>query len=200
MFWMSGVVVPHVWELTRDALSASGADCTPGLCFDLMDREAALTTGAMTPDNFCSQAVALAGVTLSPARLASRIQQGIAPLPGISGLIGTLTARYPLQLLSDFPREWLAPALARTGLAASFADDSIVMIADLDVDDTHEALLKALVDAGLFTPGRSLLVADDPILTEAAIRAGLDAILFVDTPRFKRELSLIDLLPSPSIT
>jgi hypothetical protein len=197
-FWLGGVVISHMWELTRDALIASGAECTPELCLALIDQETALTVGSVTLDEFCTQAVEFAGTELPPHRLKSQIQQRIRATSGILSVIDALATRYPLHLLSNFPSEWLSVALQRTALAAYFPADSIIMTSELDPDNGYQTLPNALIDSGLCIPGKSLLVADDSILTESSVRASLDAIIFVDTARLRRELFLLHLLPPES--
>jgi hypothetical protein len=202
-FWLGGVVIPHMWELTRDTLIANGAECPPELCLALIDQETALTIGSIAPEDFCTYAIELAGIELPSSRLKSQIQQRIGIMPGVLPVIDALARRYPLHLVSDFPSQWLSVVLQSTALSAYFADDSIVMTSDLGLDNVYSAynaLPKALIDAGLLIPGKSLLVADDPILTESAIRSGLDAIIFVDASRLRRELSLLRLLAPETTT
>jgi hypothetical protein len=202
-FWLGGVVVSHMWELTRDTLIANGAECTPELCLALVDQEVVLTVGSITPEDFCTNAIELAGTELPSSCLKSQIQQRIGVMPGILPVIDALARRYPLHLVSDFPPRWLSVVLQSTALSTYFADDSIVMTSDLGLDNVYNAynaLPKALIDAGLLIPGKSLLVADDPILTESAIRSGLDAIIFVDASRLRRELVLLCLLAPETIT
>jgi hypothetical protein len=199
VFWLGGVIVPHLWKVTRDVLIANGAVDSADLCFALVDLERAVAAGSITLDQFCAQAVGLAKIDLPPVRLVSQIQQTIETTPGILPVIDIVAKHYPLRLLSSFPLEWLSEVTEATALLTYFTDDSVTMTAGLNLDNVYDALLEALAEVKLVTTGRSLLVDDDPIRVEAAIRFGLDATSFVDAARLRRDLFLWGLLP-PQVT
>lgn len=196
VFVAGGVLTPHIAQVVQVALwplSAPGPDVQ--LRLKGMDEE--LFTGALDAESYCQQAVALAGVGISPLMLASYIEGALALIPSIAAVLAELAERYILWLLANYPHLWLDPLMQRTDLPRYFGGGRILVAPDRALPDTNKALFDMLISSGAFMPGRSLLVDDNPKRGMAAIRAGLDCALFVDLPRFRRDLSIWGLLPPP---
>ncbi len=97
-----------------------------------------------------------------------------------------------LCLVSDYPAEWLLPALTRGGLARIFPACKIAYVADLG---GFSGLLDALVERGVIMPGQTLWVDAHSPHTSAALRKGIDAAIFEDAWRLRRDLGMWGLLP-----
>lgn len=194
VFVVGGVITPPIAQVAQAVLWPH-TPLTPEVRLRLMGMDEALFTGALDAESYCQQAVDLAGAALSAAALATHIEGTLAPIPGISAVLAELAERYPLWLLVNFPRRWFDALMQRSDLLQYFTEERILMAPCFALANTSEALFTLLTSSGAFTAGRSLLVDDNPKRGMAAIRAGLDCALFVDLPRFRRDLSIWGLLP-----
>jgi hypothetical protein len=115
--------------------------------------------------------------------------------PGMADLPAALHGRFELALIADSPAALTAALDSNSSLARWFAP-ALVYALPPGLPDAP-AQLRPLVAAGIFKPGHSLLIDPDPIRTMAAVHAGLDASIFVDTARLVRDLALwgIDAAP-----
>jgi HAD superfamily hydrolase (TIGR01509 family) len=97
------------------------------------------------------------------------------PMPGLESLLGLARAAgLKTAIASSSPRKWIAPQLARLGLASSF--DSIRCKDDVDrVKPEPELYLAVLADLGLKS-GEAVAFEDSPVGAEAARRAGLACV------------------------
>ncbi len=194
VFVVGGVLTPRIAQVTQAALWPH-ATPAPEVCLHLMSMDEALFTGALDAESYCRQAVELAETAISGAALAAHIESALTLIPGISAVLGELAERYPLWLLVNFPRRWFDALMQRSELSQYFAEERILTAPCYALANTGEALFTLLTSSGAFVAGRSLLVDDNPRRGMAAIRAGLDCALFVDLPRFRRDLSIWGLLP-----
>jgi hypothetical protein len=108
--------------------------------------------------------------------------------PGMADLPASLHGRFELALVADSPAA-LAPALDSNAPLVRWFDPALVYALPPGLADPPSQL-SHLVAVGVLEPGHSLLIDPDPIRTMAAVRAGLDASIFVDTPRLVRDLAL----------
>jgi FMN phosphatase YigB (HAD superfamily) len=195
VFWAGGVLTQRVAHAAQDALWLPPARPPSAAQLRLAALDKELCNGTISPDEFCLRAAELAGASTTPAELAERIEAGLDLLPGMLGLVDELAGGYRLRLLADYPRRWLLPVMQRTGLGERFAGRLVTVVPDHTLDGTPAALFAMLVSTGAFTAGSSLLVDDDPARCMAAVRAGLDAAIFVDARRLRRDLGLWSILP-----
>ncbi len=114
---------------------------------------------------------------LRAERLAREVQliseQG--PMPGLKSLLGLARAAgLKTAIASSSSRRWIAPQLARLGLAASF--DNIRCKDDVDrVKPDPELYLAVLADMNLKS-GEAVAFEDSPVGAEAARRAGVACV------------------------
>jgi hypothetical protein len=108
--------------------------------------------------------------------------------PGLAGVLDELIHRFELWLVSDYPAEPTAAVIAENGLSRWFDDESVFLLPQGMAD--QQQILDALVTAGVIVPGESLLIDNHPTRTLLAVRQGIDASIFVDARRFRRDLVL----------
>lgn len=195
VFWMAGVLTPHVSQVTLVQTLDSPSAAPPDMVFALADLDRELATGALSPAEYCQQALHLTRAHMQAAELERRIVDAIPLHADILRVVDALIGRYDVRLLANLPPYWLDGLMGRLDLAARFDADRIAVAVDYHPRDLSADLLSRLVDAGIIVPGRTLLVDDDPLRAETAIRAGLDAALFVDARRLYRDFGLWGLVP-----
>lgn len=194
VFVAGGVVVPRLTKLALTALFPDG-DIAPQMRLEAVALERKLAHGAITPDTYCRRVVEVSGADRHATRLAEAIRGQLAPRENVPSLLAELALRVDLQLVCDYPRAWWEPAAERHDLGKSFPREEIFYLPEHRVPLDYRAYFEALVSARIIQRGRSLWVDHHSPRTSAAIRCGVDAAVFVDAERFKRDLGLWDLLP-----
>ena len=196
MLLAGGVVLPTLAEaaaffLVRDRTLA------PGQRLGLQQAALALAEGREQPVQFCVRAAEICGehgeaaVSLLYEKLASELP----PQPGIPSLLSDPTLVCEMRLASDYPAIWLLPALSRSGLAGAFSAAEISYVADLG---GFSGLFDTLIAHRVISPGHTLWVDYHSPRTSEALRKGMDATIFVDARRLRRDLALWRLMPLPA--
>ena len=188
-----GVVLPSLPEAAASLL-APGVELPPARRRALLNAALACAEGREPPEQFCAAAVAICGERSETAagRLLERLASELAPLEGMPALLSDPALTCELRLVSDYPAEWLLPALARGGLARIFPASEIAYVADFW---GFSGLFDALVKRGVIVPGQTLWVDAHSPRTSAALRKGIDAAIFEDAWRLRRDLGMWGLLP-----
>jgi hypothetical protein len=195
VFWMAGVLTPHLSQVTLVQTLNAGSPAPADMVFALTDLERELATGALSPSEYCEQALHLTRADMPAAELERRIVDALSLHADILRVIDALVGQYDVRLLANIPARWMDAVMDHLDLSSRFDAGRIAVVSDYAPRDLSADLLPRLVEAGVITPGRTLLVDDDPLRAETAIRAGLDAALFVDARRLYRDLGLWGLVP-----
>jgi hypothetical protein len=109
-------------------------------------------------------------------------------LPGMAGLLDELAPGYELWLVSCYPARQTAAVISENALSRWFGRERDYVLPDDVVN--HGGILSLMVTAGVVQPGKSLWIDDHPVRTMLAIRQGIDAGIFVDARRLRRDLWL----------
>ena len=117
-------------------------------------------------------------------------------LPGMAGILDTLSPCFELALVSSCPSQQLDTIIAKNSLSRWFDAGAVYRLPQHMVSD-HE-ILRYLVKEHVIEPGQSLWIDHDPIRTMLAVREGIDAGIFVDSKRFYRDLGLWGIVPLES--
>ena len=188
-----GVVLPSLPEAAASFL-APGRELPAGQRRALLEASLPLADGREPPARFCARAAAICGALgeTAAAQLDERLADELTPLAGIPALLLDPALTCELRLVSDYPAEWLLPALKRSGLARIFPAGEIAYVADLG---GFLGLFDALVERRVIVPGQTLWVDAHSPHTSAALRKGIDAAIFEDARRFRRDLGMWRLIP-----
>ena len=191
-----GVVLPSLAE-AASAFLVRGRELTPAERGGLQQAARALAESKTEPLPFCTQAAGICGAPdgAAAARLHEQLANELAPNPGVPSLIADVALSYEVRLISDYPAAWLLPALARSGLAGCFPKAEIAYVANLG---GFKGLFGALLAGDLLVPSHTLWVDAHSLRTSEALRQGVDATIFVDARRFRRDLGLWRLIPLPA--
>jgi hypothetical protein len=183
-----GTVFVPVADATASYLDA-GRGLTPVQRSGLQAAARALADGTTSARQFCVRAAEICGAPgeAAAARLDEHLAEGVAAEPGMVSLIEEVARGSEVCLVSDYSAAWLLPALARNGLASLFQADKLFYIADLG---GLAALFERLVAEGAAIPGHTLWVDAHSPRTSEALRKGIDAAIYVDARRLRRDLGL----------
>ena len=196
MLLADGVVLPTLAEAAAFFL-VPDRTLTPGQRLGLQQAALALAEGRAAPAQFCVRAAEICGEHGEPAAslLYAKLTNELSPQPGMPSLLSDPMLTCEMRLVSAYPAVWLLPALARSGLAHCFLADEISYVADLG---GFARVLDALIAAGVAMPGHTLWVDYHSPRTSEALRKGVDAAIFVDARRLRRDLALWRLMPLPA--
>lgn len=184
--------------VTQATLAALDLDQQPDARSQLIlhDLERALTTGTITLELYCRRAIEQTGAATSASELMAGVAQNTGLLAGMLSLVEDLAARVDLGLVSDYPAPWVQPIIEHSGLSAYFPHGPNQFVADLHSGSDYALLFEQLIELKVLRSGSSMWVDCNSLRCIAAIRAGVDAGIFVDARRFYRDLWLWGLMPS----
>jgi hypothetical protein len=196
MLLAGGVVLPTLAEAAASFL-APGRTLTPGQRLGLQQAAHALAEGREQPVRFCVRAAEICGEHGGAAAslLDERLSNELPPQPGMPSVLSDPALTCEMRLVSDYPAVWLLPALGRSGLAGAFSAAEISYVADLG---GFSGLFDTLIAHRVISPGHTLWVDYHSPRTSEALRKGVDAAIFVDARRLRRDLALWRLVPLPT--
>lgn len=108
--------------------------------------------------------------------------------PGMAQVLDELKDRFELWLVSDYSARHTTAVISQNGLSSWFDNGAVYVLPDDSA--SHQVLLQSLVAIRVITPGSSLWIDDHPARTMVAVRQGIDASIFVDARRLRRDLWL----------
>ena len=196
MLMAGGVVLPSLAEAAASFL-APGCALPGGQRAALLGAAQALAEGREQPARFCARAAEICGERgeAAAALLHEKLSNELPPQPGMPSLLSDPALTCEMHLVSDYPALWLLPALARSGLAHAFPAAEISYVADLG---GFSGMFDALIARRVIVPGQALWIDYHSPRTSEALRKGIDAAIFVDARRLRRDFGLWRLAPLPA--
>lgn len=196
VFIAGGVLVQALEDLVLDILGP-GASLPNQARKESFELERRLTGGDISLEFYCRQMAVLAcvddkGETLNAA---TTVAERLAPTPDVAGVLAGLADKATLSLVSDYPRQWLSPAISRSSLDGVFDESNIFFLDEHKAPTAYPLFFAFLVKEGVLRPGSSLWIDYNSKRTSAALRQGIDAAVFVDAQRLNRELGHWSLVP-----
>jgi FMN phosphatase YigB (HAD superfamily) len=190
-FWLGGVLTETVSERTA-------AELIPGmkghegihLRQQLRGLAEALAVGAMTPMDYCEQAVALCRSPLAAAELKRRIIEATTLHQTLAELIAKIPEPYECWLVADYPPDWYTELAAHGQLAALFPRQRIVVTSELGLLKITPDIFYRLPQAARKPMDACLAVDALSARAVAAMKHGLATIFYVYPERLKLELAL----------
>jgi len=194
IFILGGVLIPTVTQATLALLNPE-QQVDAGLQLVLYGLEKALTTGAISPQEYCRRVIQQTGAANNVAELLTGVPENTAALPQMLPLMEELSERASLGLVSDYPVQWARPIIKRTGLAAHIPGGINQVIGELRKNLDYATLFRQLIELNVLKPGSSMWVDHNSLRCMAAVRQGVDAGIFMDARRLYRDLGLWGMLP-----
>jgi FMN phosphatase YigB (HAD superfamily) len=189
-FLAGGVILPRLSAQIIAVLEKQGNTLTERQRLALFDLERDMFSGALPAGSYFDRVNTVAAPQ-QPLALDGFLQ-GIEVDAGALSVADELRRRSQVVLLSDYPPDWLAAIDRRSGICAHF--DRVLPLQGMGCEDDRAAIFSRLCTADELTAGTSLLVDANPFRTALAIRRGVDAVIYVDERRLRRELRLRSLI------
>ena len=184
VFFWSGVLVTRFSEIF------SRQDSSKDLEITLNRIENKLSFGQIGIDEFHRLLNPLFP-TVNPDQIQSSIISKVKSTSEIGPLLSKLDGEYELKLIAMYPPAWVMAILDQTSQDKFFTEGDCYFIDEQLPFENYSSLMNNLIEKKFVKPGNSLLVDHHPLRTSAAIRAGLDAAIFVDSSRLNRDLSTL---------
>ena len=188
-FSLENVIFPSLNELIDEELPGRVSS------LDRYDLTLALSSGKIALDKFWQRILSSTDLKMERHALEEKVINGYKPVDGIIAVLKELRNGNSLSLFSQLPRGLFTALSARSGLNELFSDSDIYFTSEMNLENTTTDVVNHLMAGKCLIPGKSVLVDADSRRTSAAIRAGMDAIIFVDARRLRREIALRGLLP-----
>lgn len=187
IFFVAGdIFLPRIYRLTIEILGNYGLMLTDKERIGIHVLEKSFLNGTLSEDEY------FLGLTSFTRRQISfnkdDLLKNISLDYDILALVKELGKFKEVMLFSDFPKAWLVNIRKNNGFLDSFK--RVIYSQEMKCKDLRKDVLSRLMEIHEIHAGNCLWVDGDPLRTSAAIRLGIDAIIFVDERRLRRELKL----------
>jgi hypothetical protein len=189
-FVLGDVFLPCVYSVSLELLKKRGLDPVDQDRIGIHSLEGALLTGSLTELDFLHRVALLLSekIPITESDLLSSLSVDHRPL----SVVSNLRKDKEVFLFSDYPKPWLEMIDRNVDLISSF--NKVIYSQDLHCSNLQEDIFTRLKVIGEIKEGSCLWVDKNSFRTSRAIHNGIDAIIYVDERRLRRELSLRSLL------
>ena len=193
-FMAGGVILPRLSLVTLDWIEKKNSNpASNKQRQSIFQAEKDLLTGKLSPESYLSLAAACgSGAT------AQDVLKGLfSEIKVDQGALSTacdLKKNGRVYLVSDYPRPWLEEAACKTPIFECFSPDDVLYTAELGLGNDVSSLFDVLSSKSYLHPDANMWVDAYPLRTSEAVRRGIDAIIYVEERRLRRELKLRNLL------
>jgi FMN phosphatase YigB (HAD superfamily) len=165
---------------------------------DFSTIEEKISIGAITFDEFCDSVSEITENKIDTSAVKELISKKTSITPDLLSVANELKDQYDLWLISDFPQEIQETLLINDGLNKIFSPDNTVLCSESHLANITPDIFFHSTKLSRHPMESCILVDSNSIRAVAAVRSGLSSIIYLDVPRFRRELVLREMLP-PSI-
>ena len=151
--------------------------------------------GKYSKEKYFEKTANIFKLDMAEDELEKAIFSRIKPTHGILRVLSELHTCYSLTLFSQFSPELLHQFSSLFVLKEYFPEENILYACETGLIDQPDSLFQKLISMGRIHPGKSIWVDSNPRLTSISIRARMDAIIFQDAEKLRREIALRGLLP-----
>lgn len=154
-----------------------------------------LSAGILDAQNFLSKLQGLTDDEVSLDELEYRVLAEAVCATELKEIIKDLQEEFVLWLFADLPPSWVQTIVDTSHLEEVFPSERLLNlnVQSKAVDD--EGLIRGLIKNGELHWGSALLVDRNARRSSTAIRMGLDAAIYVDPRRLRRDFRLWGIFP-----
>ena len=199
-FWQGGVVTEDLAKLLSYALDQPYAEAdlfrsNP----DLRTMKEELAIGAISFDEFCNSLSEISKTNLTPLEVQNLISKKATIDPDLIAVAKEFGDQYDLRIISDFPPELQKTVIENNDLKAIFPPDKSILCSDINLTQLTPDIFFHSTNISRHPMENCILVDSNSARAVAAVRSGLSSIIYLDVPRFRRELVLREMLPPSQI-
>jgi hypothetical protein len=189
-FRLAGVVTQTFEQAALEALFSAAAREDAEKRLTLHDWVIEMQFGRLTLADYSAQAARLAQCGLSAVQAYEAVSACLKTSVPMSDLLNEITRQFDLWLVCEADRLRMLPALQRLGLSLFFQPDRWIFSPELGKQAQIPQIIPELLSISMAGLGELLWVDNRSMVDSAAIRAGLNAVAYVDPYRFRRNLVL----------
>ena len=190
IFTIGDVLLPRIYLLTIRMLEKNGVVLTDKERIGIHDLEKALLNGALSESEYMLRLTALSSAQIPLNE--NSLLESVYLDNGVLSLVKDLSKNKDVFLFSDYPKNWLAKIDKNGSISNHFK--RVIYSQDISCNKSFDDIFIHLMAIHEIQAGNSMWVDSDPFRTSIAIRHGIDAIIYVDERRLRRELNLRKLL------
>lgn len=189
-FVLGDIFLPRVYSVSLELFKKRDLVPVDQDRIGIHSLESALLTGSLTEHDFLHRIASLFSkkIPITESDLLSSLRVDRRPL----SVASNLRKDKEVILFSDYPKSWLEMIDCNVDLIGLF--NKVIYSQDLRCSNIQEDILTRLKMIGEIQEGSSLWVDKNSLRTTRAIHDGIDAIIYVDERRLRRELHLRSLL------
>ena len=189
-FSADGVFLTRVYFAAIQALEDKGVSVRDNHRLEISGLEKDLLTGAIAEEEYFNalSSISKAATPITQKTFLDYIRLNL----GLLNLVKELGSKREVVLFSDYPKTWLEK-LDRDGKLTSLFK-RVIYLRDMGCGNLYGLVLDRLESDHQLKAGGCLWVDGDPLRTSMVIRRGIDAIIYVDERRLRRELRLRSIL------
>jgi len=151
--------------------------------------------GKNSKQEFFNSATSIFNLDITSDELENAILSQIFPTHGINQVLSELQTHFSLTLFSQYPPELLLQISSILNLNKYFSKNNIFYTCEIEFAGQPGDFFQNLISIGKIQPGKSIWVDSNSKMTSSSIRAGIDAIIFQNSDKLRREIALRGLLP-----
>ena len=196
-FWQDGVITTPLAEVVLEQVRFLGAgelDVRTRLA--VRDWVQGLQLGRVSGESFCQKLQVLVPALACYSDLPSRFLSAVALSPGMADLLAEARTEYECWLVSSYPSDWLQALDQRLGLSIMFSPARVQVFPQAGLGKCLPDVFVWAIQKAQKRMESCLWVAGEAAMTTSAVRVGLNAIVFADSRRLRRELVLRGMLPT----
>jgi hypothetical protein len=195
VFRLEGVLVQTLdGALLEEAGGPDAPVLDPSIRLALRDLCSDLRAGRVGWEAWCAKAVRLAGYPRDERTFSDRVLGRLCLGAGVEQFLVEAETRFTLWLFCEAPEPAIAPVLVRLGLERLLPRSRWIFSSTLWQAGSAGALIARLSGITGAAPGELLWIDDRAAVDAALLRAGLNAVAYVDPFRLRRNLVLRGLL------
>jgi hypothetical protein len=192
-FAFDGVLIASFRETILEVLNSKSPSAGISLQ-DLKRLTKELYVGKISGNDYFAEITRLSGAKVSAVELADLVIDRVKVVPGVNEVLQELAQDYSIYIFSQLPTDIYGRIIQKLGLGSPDMDKTIFSN-QLSLSGWDDAVFKKMALGEQKLTDACMWVDADSHMTSAAIRAGIHAIIFVDSRRLRREIALRGLLP-----
>ena len=194
VFRLEGVVTQTFYDVVLGEAGERSRPLASSARLALRDLCAQVRAGRMDWGAYCSRTAVLTEYPREAGSLSELMLGRLCVGPGVEPFLAEVSVHFKLWLFCEAPHEVVTPTLLRLRLDRFFPRDRWLFSSTACNADRAESLIERLPQITGASLGELLWIDDRAAVDAAVLRAGLNAVAYVDPFRLRRNLVLRGLL------
>ena len=195
LFWFGSVLAPSLESITFSYIEVvkdrSLIPALRGKIYELIDE---LRLGKLNGQEFLPQLSYTCGLNIEHDNFYEYMISSIQPEEDLVRLLSQLETKFTHFYISDWPKVWTEKINFQRHYQDILLLDDIIYSQDFKLEKLMPDILYHSINKLNRGFSNCIFIDENSIRTSAAVRSGLNTIIFSDASRFRRELALRKLM------